>query len=195
MFRLAYRGIARASAQRSISTSTPRLVRIRHSNPDTPPSPAERPPAPPKETTPSAPFEPQVSTPTPPPQLGTESEFVHAQTPLEQPSPDAIPEKPDFTSLPSLDIDPDVALPEPGAEEGKERKRTGAKEREYVSSMERQRRAYLRFLLGATVLGGVGGAIYLGQSDTPGESTSWWQRVTGNAAEVTDVSGIHGWVD
>ena len=126
-------------------------------------------------------------------------------TPLENPSPaeldaaksgapleaevDAIPDKPDLSQLPSLDIDPDVALPEPEAEGGdKDGKRTGAKEREYVSSMERTRKAYIRFLLATMGLGGIAGVIYMGQGEEGDQQGSWWDRVTGNTSEMLDVS-------
>lgn len=95
-----------------------------------------------------------------------------------------------------MDIDPDVALPEPKneGEEGGPRERTGASRKEYVSSMERQRRMYLRVLLGAALAGGLGGAYYLGKADESVEAVAeggvggHMNRLKTNVSEMFDVS-------
>jgi len=79
----------------------------------------------------------------------------------------------DLSKLPSLDIDA-AALPEPESQGG-ERRRTGAGRKEYVSSIERQRRAYLRYGLGAMVLGGLWAVYYSGRSDDPNVSSPFCQ--------------------
>jgi import inner membrane translocase subunit TIM50 len=73
----------------------------------------------------------------------------------------------DFSKLPSLDIDQSVALPEPEAEgEGEgQRKRTGAARKEYVSSIERQRKMWTRVGLAGLALGGLGAVYYAGQAE------------------------------
>lgn len=230
MFRLTAKSVAQRAARRNLTSSAPRWVRIRSSNPAVPPqapSPAERPPAPPAESSsaPASAFEPKVAKAGALPESLASAQAASApsassttpssegaaeplNTPLENPSPaeleaaksqpaaqtaveaetDVIPDKPDLSQLPSLDIDPDVALPEPEAEGGgKDGKRTGAKEREYVSSMERTRKAYIRFLLAAMGVAGVAGVIYMGQGEE-GDKGSWWDRVTSNTSEMMDVS-------
>jgi import inner membrane translocase subunit TIM50 len=74
--------------------------------------------------------------------------------------------------LPSLDIDPEANIPQTsdkpaiegpggaGAAGGSGRERTGAGKKEYVSSIERQRRMLTRVGMGVLVLGGLGGAWY-----------------------------------
>jgi import inner membrane translocase subunit TIM50 len=103
----------------------------------------------------------------------------------------------DFSKLPSMDIDPDVALPEPkneGEDEGAKRERTGASRKEYVSSMERQRRVYLRALMAAALVTGLGGAYYLGKADesvadvAEGGVGGHWNRLKTNVSEMFDVS-------
>ena len=123
------------------------------SRPPREPSPAERPPPPPESSSPPPPaFETIINRsadPHAPADPGTSSDIAVPPTP---------PVRPDLSKLPSLDIDPRVALPEP---EGGERQRTGAGRKDYVSSIERQRRAYLRYGLGALVIGGLY-AVYVG---------------------------------
>lgn len=70
-------------------------------------------------------------------------------------------------TLPSLDIDPEVALPEPVKEgEGAGgKRRTGAGRKEYVSSIERQRKMWARMGLGAAAVGALGAAYYASQGE------------------------------
>jgi import inner membrane translocase subunit TIM50 len=179
--------LARAPA-RHISTSPALQVRIRSSanpsgtsnpNPTTSssqPSPAEAPPAPPPETSDPSTFTPEVrqSTPTatqtPTPDLSTPPPPSESNTPLTPPAVEeeiSAPKDGKYT-LPSLDIDPEAALPEPVKEEhgeGSGRKRTGAGRKEYVSSIERQRKMYARFGLGAATLAALGAAFYASQDE------------------------------
>lgn len=71
----------------------------------------------------------------------------------------------DLTGLPSLDIDSEQAridAPKEKAGEGQSgpRQRTGAGRKEYVSSIERRRKALLRFTLAALLAGGIGVSVY-----------------------------------
>jgi import inner membrane translocase subunit TIM50 len=73
-------------------------------------------------------------------------------------------------TLPSLDIDPEIALPEPskesqGGEGAGGKKRTGAGRKEYVSSIERQRKMWARMGMGAAALGALGAAYYASQGE------------------------------
>lgn len=202
---------------RPLSSSSVLYVKIRHadgstnrppndnaSGPSTskntskadPPSPAERPPAPPANAKSAPTFEPKVSQNsqakiTPEVPLATSTPTKGPNTPLTPPAPssrsapstaaattsaaktdkDAV--KPveiddddiDLTGLPSLDIDSEQAridAPKEKAGEGQSgpRQRTGAGRKEYVSSIERRRKALLRFTLAALLAGGIGVSVY-----------------------------------
>ncbi|WRT63191.1 uncharacterized protein IL334_000094 [Kwoniella shivajii] len=75
----------------------------------------------------------------------------------------------DYTKikLPSLDIDPEaqaaIAQPESESKDQEDKKRTGAGRKEYVSSMERRRKMWIRYGTGALLIGGVA-AIYAQES-------------------------------
>lgn len=176
--------LARAPA-RQISTTPALQVRIRSSanpsgtsnpNPTTSqPSPAEAPPSPPPETTNPSTFEPEVRqttpipTQTPTPQATVPPSSSESNTPLTPPAVEeeiSAPKDGKYT-LPSLDIDPEAALPEPVKEEGEGsgRKRTGAGRKEYVSSIEKQRKMYARVGLGAASLLALGAAFYASQDE------------------------------
>ena len=99
----------------------------------------------------------------------TESGSLPGQSHLSRPTAAAptpfeadLPDQPDITKLPSLDIHPEAALPTP---EDRQNERTGAGRREYVSSIERQRRMLLRGTLGILAIGGVAAAVYLSRKD------------------------------
>ena len=158
------------SHSHSHSPSSPRVLGTQ-TNPPTTPSPAETPRRVPESISPAPPFEPIVNRPA----SAASTPSVHQEiptAPLSSPVPittvQPAPEPPtnfDLSKLPSLDIEPGAALPEPGKVEGR---RTGAGRKEYVSSIERQRRAYFRYGLGALVLGGLGAVYFAGQGDGRG---------------------------
>lgn len=178
--------LARAPA-RHLSTTPALQVRIRSSanpsgtsnpNPTTSqPSPAEAPPAPPPETSDPSTFEPEVRQSTPTPTQAPTSDTTTSPSPPSSESntpltPPAVEEeisapKDGKYKLPSLDIDPEAALPEPVKEEGEGsgRKRTGAGRKEYVSSIEKQRKMYARVGLGAAALAALGAAFYASQDE------------------------------
>jgi import inner membrane translocase subunit TIM50 len=61
-----------------------------------------------------------------------------------------------------------MALPEPAKEESGEasgKKRTGAGRKEYVSSIERQRKMWARMGLGAATVGALAAAYYASQGE------------------------------
>ena len=198
------------------------------------PTVAEAPPSPPPETTDPQPFTPEVhqaspsaSTQTqadPAPVTGTGtasgSGETNANTPLTPPAADVeeVQEPKDGKyTLPSLDIDPEVALPEPTkAEDGEGgsggRRRTGAGRKEYVSSIERQRKMMVRLGMGALAVGALGAAWYASQGEVSqillphtahtgmvalirgrkltrqtDDTTSSWQRLKTNTSEMLDV--------
>ncbi|KAK8844795.1 hypothetical protein IAR55_006645 [Kwoniella newhampshirensis] len=182
---------------RPISTTCPTLIKVRSSSkPQPQPSPAERPPQVPQDIkAPAEPFEPIVNQPagagTPqstvvPPSTEIPLDFTAASdVPLTPPEPTTstvtttqtstqddidINAKPDFSQLPSLDIDPEASLPEPQPEEG-EKKRTGAGKKEYVSSMEKSRRMWIRAGYGALIVGGLG-AVYTVGGQKQGEAAN-----------------------
>ena len=169
---------------RQISTSPALQIKIRSSakptgtpkpNPtsSSQPSPAEAPPAPPPETSDPSTFTPEVrqSTPTPTqtPTPEATTPPTESNTPLTPPAVEeeiSAPKDGKYT-LPSLDIDPEAALPEPVKEEseGSGKKRTGAGRKEYVSSIERQRKLYARVGLGAASLLALGAAFVASQDE------------------------------
>ena len=177
---------------RQLSTTPALQVRIRSSanpsgtsNPNptaapTTPSPAEAPPSPPPETTNPSSFTPEVrqanpgsSTQAPTPKTETTPPpLSESNTPLTPPAAEAevdevqVPVDGKY-KLPSLDIDPEVALPEPAKEEegGSGRKRTGAGRKEYVSSIERQRKMWARMGLGAAGVAALVAAFYASQDE------------------------------
>ncbi|WWD22651.1 hypothetical protein CI109_107144 [Kwoniella shandongensis] len=184
---------------RPISTTSPSLIKVRSgskppasapaSGKSATPSPAERPPTVPDDIkAPAQSFEPIVNQPAgasstvvPPPSSETPLNATAASdvplTPPEPPASTAVESeasaKPDFSKLPSLDIDPEAALPEPqaeGSEEG-EKKRTGAGKKEYVSSMEKSRRMWIRIGYGALIAGGLG-AVYSVGGQNEGENAN-----------------------
>lgn len=172
--------LSRAPA-RQISTSPALQIKIRSAgkptNPKpTPassqPSPAEAPPAPPPETSDPSTFTPEVRQSTPSPTKAPTPEATApptSNTPLTPPAVEeeiSVPKDGKYT-LPSLDIDPEAALPEPVKEEaeGSGKKRTGAGRKEYVSSIERQRKMYARLGLGAASLLALGAAFYASQDE------------------------------
>ncbi|WVQ82805.1 hypothetical protein IAT38_004937 [Cryptococcus sp. DSM 104549] len=104
--------------------------------------------------------------------------------------------KEDFGSLPSLDIDPEQSLPEPkketegegeGAGKGP-RKKTGAGKKEYVSSMEKRRRMWIRIGYGALGLGALGAVATMGsESGAPAEkSVGPIESIKNNVTELLD---------
>ena len=110
-----------------------------------------------------------------------------------------------MSKLPSLDVDSELARlaepePEPesktgaGAGEGGKGKRgPSAGRKEYVTSIERQRRAALRWAIGGIVLGGLG-VLYYGGDDKAAQAgpegaptVGAFERIKNNAAEFFDV--------
>jgi import inner membrane translocase subunit TIM50 len=166
---------------RQISTSPALQIKIRSSAkpagspkpPSSQPSPAEAPPAPPPETSDPSTFTPEVrqSTPTPTqtPTPEATTPPTESNTPLTPPAveEEILAPKDGKYTLPSLDIDPEAALPEPVKEEseGSGKKRTGAGRKEYVSSIERQRKLYARVGLGAASLLALGAAFVASQDE------------------------------
>lgn len=161
------------------------------SNPNPAPSPAEAPPAPPPETSKPPSFEPEVRQASPTsstqtnadPNPNTVTSGSTGNTPLTPPSAEGEPApeaqseiegeapKDGKYNFPSLDIDPEVALPEP-TKEGEApgqgsggKRRTGAGRKEYVSSIERQRKMWARMGMGAAAVGALGAAWYASQGE------------------------------
>lgn len=108
---------------------------------------------------------------------------------------EAIPATPDLSKLPSLDIDPEAnpnaSIAEP-ASEAKDKAdaagdRKGRPRKEYVSSIERQRRLMSRLGLTALLLGGVGTAYYLGQQKGEENAGNVWDNFKRNFTELSDV--------
>ncbi|WVQ94093.1 hypothetical protein IAU59_001171 [Kwoniella sp. CBS 9459] len=172
------------------------------------PSPAEGPPTPPENITSPPPFEPTSTSPspaspvTPPPIAETEPTSAPEipLTPPEPPAPtteptaeatDAAPTDYSKLKLPSLDIDPEaqpsIAEPEPSKAE-EEQRRTGAGKKEYVSSMEKRRKMWIRYGYGALLVGGVA-AIYAqgggqeGQTENKGNFISDFKQ---NMSDLLD---------
>ena len=176
---------------RPISTSRPTFIRVRHpASPDqsAQPSPAEKPRAVPENITPPPPFEPEVNRPAAQEPSATATEpsepvatDATSQVPLEPPEP---PAQPDLSKLPSLDIDPEaqvsIAEPEqPSDAKAEGSKRTGAGRKEYVSSIERQRRLWLRLGLGGLVVGGLA-AVYYADSKDPSAGAAGGEGLSGH---------------
>lgn len=217
MLRLASQRLFAASRQpisRPLSSSAPLFIRVKHVDgsktspspkseveptPAGQPTPAPNPSHPPPNiSTPPPAFEPTVqkagaATATSVPASGS---VETASTPAEQPE---VEELKDFSKLPSLDVDSEMARlaepePEPVKKEGEtgaRSKRTGAGRKEYVSSIEKQRRQFLRISLGALLVGGLG-AVYFGGEEKPtvaGEpSVGGFERLKQNTNEFLDVS-------
>ncbi len=199
------------AAFRPLSSSSVRYIKIKHADgtktsPPSPsdsqyqsPSPAERPSSPPKETatTPPPLSEPVINTAspsTPPPTTSAGSTAPVEETVVE--------EIKDFSKLPSLDVDSEMArLAEPAPESNKPkdgqqttgaRRRTGAGRKEYVSSIEKQRKAMLRYSIGALVIGGLAVTFFgagEGEAVKEGEpQVGTFERVKNNVNEFLDVS-------
>ncbi|OCF34942.1 mitochondrial import inner membrane translocase subunit TIM50 [Kwoniella heveanensis BCC8398] len=156
------------------------------------PSPAERPPTPPDNITSPPPFEPTATSPSPAtpvthPPISENEPTSAPEVPLTPPEPpatsatepaaeaaDATPTDYSKLKLPSLDIDPEaqvsIAEPEPTKAE-EEQRRTGAGKKEYVSSMEKRRRMWIRYGYGALLVGGVA-AIYAQGGSQEGQAES-----------------------
>lgn len=177
-------------------------------------SPAEKPSSPPvdspkKAAASSEPFEPIINKATEPaPRTVASSGAVDEPV---SPATETPAEEIDYSKLPSLNVDSELAqLAEPakekvedeagagssaGAGAGSTSGKTGARRRgagrkEYVSSIERQRRAMLRYGIGALVIGGLG-AAYFGGAETEkagAPSVGGWERLKNNANEFLDVS-------
>jgi import inner membrane translocase subunit TIM50 len=125
-------------------------------------------------------------------------------SPLEETATQGVEEPNDFSKLPSLDVDSEMARlaePEPEAEKkdgaagaastGPRARRTGAGRKEYVSSVEKQRRAMLRYGIGALVLGGVAAAYFAEGEKVQKEGEAkvgGLERLKNNASEFLDVS-------
>ncbi|KAK4683450.1 hypothetical protein P7C73_g6814, partial [Tremellales sp. Uapishka_1] len=181
------RAVGPSLRSRSISSTSRAFVKVRSAKPPSP-SPAEGPPKVPSSiSTPPPPFEPIVSHTSPvtpaDPDTVELPRVSEVQTPLTPPEPEAEVVQ-DLSKLPSLDIDPTLAIPEPEPEGGP--KRTGAKGKEYVSSIERQRRLWSRIGLGALAVGGLGAVYYSGSGETGKESVGPLERMKNNFSETMD---------
>ena len=153
-----------------------------------PPSPAEQPPSHPEPFASSSPlYEPIVDQPASailPVQTDASPSTTGIPPPFTVPSPSDT--KFDLSKLPSLDIDPSTALPEPEGKDGEggDRRRTGAGRKEYISSIERQRRAYIRYGLGALLLGGLGAVYWVGRDDNAKTPSQEQGGVSGHLARM-----------
>lgn len=209
--RLIASSLSRPVAVRPISTTGVRYIKIKHADgtktsPPSPsdaqsplPSPAERPSSPPPEkTTPPPPSDPVISTP--PSSSTSTAPSAPAAEPIAPEEP--VEELKDFSKLPSLDVDSELArLAQPEKEDDKSKagsagpggakRRTGAGRKEYVSSIEKQRRAMLRYGIGALVVGGVAAALFGGEAEVAKEGepkVGTIERLKNNANEFFDVS-------
>lgn len=181
-----------------------------------PPSPAPAPSSPPPKTTTPRSADPVVNkasdaAPHPAPSSGPVTPPRQPQS-TPAPKPAAVPETPaesveepsDFSKLPSLDVDSEMARladpePEPAQKEGAagasgtgpKARRTGAGRKEYATSVEKQRRAMLRYGIGALVLGGVAAAYFTEGEKVQKEgeaAVGGFERLKNNASEFLDVS-------
>ena len=202
--RYSSRGIASSSARlakiRKADGSTVRPPSA--SDPPTQDCPRLTPPPPPKQKPKKAPLPSSAaatSTPTPDPVPSSQQ----AESPTSASSSSAIPTPPvskpsgpetqpvaetpdadniDLSDLPSLNIE--TVSERARVEEGKDeaagegssggRERTGAGRKKYVSSIERQRRLWLRWSVVGAMVGGAGYIFY--QSRSPVSRTSWKMR-------------------
>jgi import inner membrane translocase subunit TIM50 len=195
-------------------TSNPNPTNANGTTKPPPPSPAEAPPAPPPETTRPSTFIPEVrqSTPTatqtqtsetstpPPPRSESNTPLTPPAAEADTLTEEVIEPKDGKYTLPSLDIDPEVALPEPvkeneGGEGGGGKKRTGAGRKDYVSSIERQRKMWARTGMGAAALGALVAAYYASQEEegvagAAGSDMSSWERLKTRTSDALDV-GAH----
>jgi import inner membrane translocase subunit TIM50 len=150
---------------RPFTTSSVHQLKKRPTNSSqtTTPSPAPRPPHIPtteseSTTSPLEPIEPIINHPSPTTHtsepIPTQAD-IPLQTPLSPPEPS--PSETDYSTLPSLSLavenQPLIAEPEAGKGGSG---RTGAGRKEYVSSIEKQRRLLLRWSLAGLALGGLG---------------------------------------
>ena len=183
-----------------------------------PPSPAPAPSSPPPKTTTPRSADPVVNkasdaAPHPAPSSGPVTPPPQPKS-TPAPKPAAVPETPaesveepsDFSKLPSLDVDSEMARltepepePEPAQKEGAagasgtgpKARRTGAGRKEYATSVEKQRRAMLRYGIGALVLGGVAAAYFTEGEKVQKEgeaAVGGFERLKNNASEFLDVS-------
>lgn len=143
-----------------------------HSNAPTPPS-ADPSISPSQTTTPDDGVQAIPVTPPPPPP----SSAASSSTPLTPPPPPPTPTPPlppsstppaedatpDYSTLPSLSlaVDSQPLIAEPSSKGG----RTGAGRKEYVSSIEKQRRLLLRWSLAGLAVGGLGLVYTLGDDN------------------------------
>jgi import inner membrane translocase subunit TIM50 len=180
MFRIATRHLlSRPVApilHRPLSTSSS-LLRKSYSpeQTDVNPSPAPRPPPIPEEVSPSSPalepIEPIIlsEAPSTPPNDIYQSP---SQSTAPPPTPSPIlptttsPADTDYSTLPSLSlaVDSQPQISGPDLKGG----RTGAGKKEYVSSIERQRRLLLRWSLAGLILGGFGYVYAMGDDEVSG---------------------------
>ncbi|RXK42686.1 hypothetical protein M231_00242 [Tremella mesenterica] len=193
MLRLSTRYLISRHPIRPFHTSYPTTIKIRHSSPSDPPSPAEKPPNVPEDIIPSPPFEPEVYSPSSTPTSFPSSSSPSGETTSSDPPSNAIdtplepPTTPDLSKLPSLDIDPEAALPEPSQDKNETNQRTRAGKKEYISSIDRQRRMWVRIGMTSLVIGGLGAAWYIDQKDGEMTNTTHWTRFKTNLSEMLDV--------
>ncbi|KAJ9097638.1 hypothetical protein QFC21_004674 [Naganishia friedmannii] len=122
-----------------------------------------------------------------------------SHTPLEPPSSESeLPDKPDLSSLPSLDIDPSLpptpaALADPSSSDNTSDdgpKRTGARAKHSMSSIDRRWQTIRRLALAGTVVGGGIGAWYLANKDeqpgAPQDAMGALERFKSNFSDLTD---------
>ncbi|KAL1407278.1 mitochondrial inner membrane protein required for protein import [Vanrija albida] len=183
---------------RPLSRSAPAFIRIKKPEGAAPPPPPSAPEAPaaPADSAPAEPPLPAAGATT----AGladAQAAAYEAREAREEAEP--VPETPDLSKLPSLDIDPEAnpnaSIAEPKAEakgKGEGGAAGGDKKsrprKEYVSSIERQRRFMSRLGLGALLVGGVGTAYYLGQQKGESEASgNPWENFKRNFSELSDV--------
>ncbi|WVN87596.1 uncharacterized protein L203_102779 [Cryptococcus depauperatus CBS 7841] len=141
-----------------------------------------------------------TSTPFEPPQPSSPSSAHVSSSPktsnLSEQSETIMDSVPDYSKLPSLDINPELnaqnAIAEPKTAneggEGEQRRRTGAGRKEYVSSIDKQRKMWIRFGYGALLVGGVGAVLAMG-GEKAGEANggNMFTTVKTNMSELFDI--------
>ncbi|ORX35097.1 hypothetical protein BD324DRAFT_582622 [Kockovaella imperatae] len=171
----------------------------------TSPSPSERPPPPPPSLN-GAPItagsgapltDPIVNRPAEPTSSSSSSTSPSASGPSTGVASDTAvdtnaPEELDLRDLPSLNIETvtESARIEERKREGEGSegpKRTGAGRKQYVSSIERQRRMWLRYGTGGLVVSGIAYALFQGATDDGVSIDGQWKRFKASLSETFDV--------